>query len=134
MKKFSPGASVKSDYYYICDMCEVDDGRAILLWNKLPRRRGYFALCYQCLAKLYLQEYIDKPINLTVVRAVIPERLRNKIFERDGYRCVNCGGTEDLQIDHIIPLSRGGETKESNLQTLCRGCNQNKGTSYAKGR
>jgi 5-methylcytosine-specific restriction endonuclease McrA len=34
-----------------------------------------------------------------------------------------------LEADHIIPLSRGGETELSNLQTLCKVCNRRKGTS-----
>jgi 5-methylcytosine-specific restriction endonuclease McrA len=34
-----------------------------------------------------------------------------------------------LEADHTIPLSRGGETEMSNLQTLCKECNRKKGTS-----
>ncbi len=62
----------------------------------------------------------------TIKRAVIPEALRDSVFERDGHVCRECGSTSDLQIDHIVPLSRGGSTVEGNLQALCEGCNKRK--------
>jgi hypothetical protein len=55
MKKYSPGASVKDDYAYICDCCEIEDGRPTLVWHQLPKRKGHFCLCYECLAKLNRQ-------------------------------------------------------------------------------
>ena len=49
--------------------------------------------------------------------------LRLKVFERDGYRCVRCGGAGRLECDHVIPLHQNGELYEiGNLQALCRGC------------
>lgn len=53
--------------------------------------------------------------------------VRQAIFARDKHRCVCCGSTEDLTIDHIIPVSKGGESDFDNLQTLCLSCNANKG-------
>jgi len=41
--------------------------------------------------------------------------------------CYNCGSKENLSIDHIIPLSRGGSHSIGNLMTLCRTCNSSKG-------
>lgn len=60
-----------------------------------------------------------------VERAKVSNELRQEIFERDGYTCVNCGSTEkeSLEIDHIMPISKGGKTEPGNLQTLCRNCN-----------
>ena len=50
--------------------------------------------------------------------------LQIAIFERDGYKCVRCGSTESLLVDHID----GDKTHEcpENLQTLCKGCNRRK--------
>lgn len=42
--------------------------------------------------------------------------------------CANCGTTEALQIDHKIPVSRGGTSDIENLQPLCARCNILKGT------
>jgi hypothetical protein len=53
--------------------------------------------------------------------------LRLEIFARDGNRCLCCGTDEQLSLDHIVPLSKGGTNDESNLQTLCRRCNSAKG-------
>lgn len=44
-----------------------------------------------------------------------------------GNRCVKCGSTEELTIDHIIPLSKGGGDEPQNWQTLCKPCNVRKG-------
>lgn len=64
-----------------------------------------------------------------VERAKVSNELRQEIFERDGYTCVNCGSTEkeSLEIDHIMPISKGGKTEPDNLQTLCHDCNIRKG-------
>lgn len=59
-------------------------------------------------------------------RAAIPARRREAIYERDGYQCVWCGQTENLSLDHIVPVSKGGGDERSNLQTLCRSCNSRK--------
>lgn len=66
-----------------------------------------------------------------VERAKVSKELRQEIFERDGYTCVNCGSTkkESLEIDHIMPISKGGKTEPGNLQTLCRNCNIRKGNN-----
>ena len=47
---------------------------------------------------------------------------------RKAYRdkCSNCGIGYNLQYDHIVKFSHGGENTASNLQILCRACNQRK--------
>lgn len=49
--------------------------------------------------------------------------VRTFIFGRDKYRCVKCGSTKRLTIDHIIPVYSGGSDDFNNLQTLCNKCN-----------
>ena len=60
---------------------------------------------------------------------------RLRVLERDGYRCLACGTTANLTMDHIVPASLGGRGKQKNLQTLCHPCNRAKGlktTNYRR--
>lgn len=58
--------------------------------------------------------------------------LRYKVLSRDNFRCVICGQGQNphlgitLEVDHIAPYSKGGETTLDNLQTLCNKCNSGK--------
>ena len=55
---------------------------------------------------------------------------REQIKARDGHRCVYCGSTEDLTIDHVTPKCRGGVDHADNCVTACRPCNQRKGSMH----
>jgi hypothetical protein len=57
---------------------------------------------------------------------------RARILERDGHKCTRCGATERLQIDHIVPVSKGGGSVDLNLSTLCARCNMAKGNRNAQ--
>jgi hypothetical protein len=60
----------------------------------------------------------------------IRPRDRFDIFQRDGFMCRYCGkvpGETELQIDHMVPLSKGGTNSLLNLITSCRLCNAGKG-------
>ena len=65
-------------------------------------------------------------------RALMTKKLRESIKRRDNYTCCNCGNSIYkepnllLEIDHIIPIVKGGQTVENNLQTLCWKCNRAK--------
>ena len=43
------------------------------------------------------------------------------------YCCANCGIEENIQMDHIHPLAKGGEHCIDNIQPLCGSCNSSKG-------
>ena len=65
-------------------------------------------------------------------RALMTNKLRECIKKRDDFTCRFCGNSTYLEpnllleIDHIIPVSKGGCTIEDNLQTLCWKCNRAK--------
>ena len=65
-------------------------------------------------------------------RILMTKKLREFIKKRDNYTCCICGNSTHtepnllLEIDHIVPVSKGGVTEEKNLQTLCWKCNRTK--------
>jgi hypothetical protein len=75
----------------------------------------------------------DHPSIIHKTRRQVSDRLRFRIFYRDGMTCKICGKSRakyqdlELAVDHIFPWSKGGETVFENLQTLCRSCNGGKG-------
>ena len=72
---------------------------------------------------------IDRRIVLSGPQATrsIPQHVKAAVWQRDGGRCRQCGDNNYLEFDHIIPFAQGGATSETNLQLLCRRCNQQKG-------
>lgn len=82
---------------------------------------------------VYLSEKIKFNKSVAGQRTLMTSKLRQAIKERDGFACKSCGiSTSEephllLEIDHIIPVSKGGMTTEDNLQTLCWKCNRSKG-------
>ena len=65
------------------------------------------------------------------MRENISYELRQAVFERDNYTCQYCGRSydeADLEIEHIIPISKGGNNDIRNLATACGACNRAKGT------
>jgi len=60
----------------------------------------------------------------------VPDSIRYKVLKVGKQRCALCGITAKdrmLDVDHIIPRSHGGSSKEENLQVLCAKCNRSKG-------
>jgi ATP adenylyltransferase len=56
--------------------------------------------------------------------------MRLRVLEAGGRRCAICGATHKdrlLDVDHIIPRSKGGPSTFENLQVLCSKCNRSKG-------
>lgn len=65
---------------------------------------------------------------------------RERVYKRDGMRCQLCGikvrriktyRDDQASVDHIVPLSIGGDHTYANVQTCCMRCNSEKGISIA---
>jgi hypothetical protein len=59
----------------------------------------------------------------------IPNSTLLRVVRRDNNTCQKCGKhlrDEEIEIDHIIPISRGGSSVESNLRVTCMKCNRQK--------
>ena len=56
-------------------------------------------------------------------------RARRRVLDAANWRCAQCGQYGN-EVDHILPLDRGGDPWASdNLQVLCRGCHTQKTAS-----
>lgn len=89
--------------------------RAINQRNKTPGKcAGYY--------------YIDtEKYKSKIKRKNYSDEERKIIYNKSGGRCELCGmrlSFMDMTLDHIIPLSMGGEDSMENLQTACYACNQ----------
>jgi 5-methylcytosine-specific restriction endonuclease McrA len=81
-----------------------------------------------------VMKYLDIPVRFSDIKEVIncksrkkiPPAIRSEILAAHGFKCKWCGrdsGDVKLEIDHIVPVSKGGLTEKRNLQVLCRECN-----------
>jgi hypothetical protein len=65
-----------------------------------------------------------------VATRVIPPLTNRELFLRDAHLCMYCGGEfleSNLTRDHVVPMSRGGKDRWSNVVAACRACNTRKG-------
>lgn len=100
--------------------------------------------------KIWLKNIISIPADLTTKYLLIPKEeipfykfnaksrlinkdaklwfsIRDEILKRDNYTCKYCGIRGGiLEVDHIIPFSKGGGYSFDNLTTACRKCNRQK--------
>lgn len=59
----------------------------------------------------------------------LPTTIRFEVLRRDRYRCVYCGtdaSRDRIEVDHVIPRSRGGTDRMDNLVAACQRCNGGK--------
>ena len=59
----------------------------------------------------------------------LPKFRKKVLFNRDGWRCQYCGcrvNRETAEVEHVVPVSRGGGSSWSNCTTSCRPCNKSK--------
>lgn len=55
-------------------------------------------------------------------------KIRLQVLDRDGAQCGYCQDRNGpLEVDHVIPVSKGGKEDLSNLVVACRSCNASKG-------
>lgn len=103
------------------------------------------AICLEFLEKADVLQYYEQTVaspggsfNIPAVLKLasftyVPKRRhvrvqlsRKNIYRRDLFTCQYCGSENDLTIDHILPVSRGGTWSWENLVTACNECNWRK--------
>lgn len=105
------------------DMSEILDRALALLVSQLEKRR--------CGAT-----DSPRPRRSHANGRYVPAEVRRGVFERDGHQCTHvsdkghrCEARSRLELDHVIPLARGGRTEAADLRLLCRQHNQHEAES-----
>jgi len=115
----------------------------IIKLNKIFKKYVVFQLQDNSFVKVFIRDIVLDtllPTNLIQIeekkekkkkeRNSISPKLRFDVFRRDKFVCQYCGAcgpNVELEVDHIIPISRGGTDEMSNLKTTCFDCNRGKG-------
>lgn len=111
------------DYVRYPYIDEVSDRTFSMPYSSIVKRQ-------KALEKIGYETTIRK-YKMSNQRKLMTKKLREEIMERDNYTCQICGkympDRIGLQIDHIVPVSKGGKTVPSNLRVLCSRCNGHKG-------
>jgi len=128
----------KPEYYYWVNANELlcclvsDDGRidsftklvdmlAELTEGRIPDR---------------FKDALEGPYRVKKYPRPCPEvwkHIKARILRRDDYTCAYCGKRGGkLEVDHILPISRGGEHDDANLTAACAPCNRRKSNKTVK--
>jgi 5-methylcytosine-specific restriction endonuclease McrA len=74
-------------------------------------------------------DFIEKVIKSRLYNSDVKlwKKISLEVFERDKFTCAYCGKTGGkIEVDHIVPISKGGSNHLSNLVTACVKCNRQK--------
>ena len=104
--------------------------------SSLESIRAYLAIRSACVEALVAadeawEQHLSNPKSARHIKL----SQRFSIFKRDGYRCQICGASPSngdgvrLEVDHKVPVARGGSGCNDNLWTLCFDCNRGKGVN-----
>ena len=135
---FPRARSSRDGLFYKCRECANEYSRA---WNRANREkvaewRARNPGVIDATRKRWLNANREQA-NVYVQRRLMLKRgayvedvRRSVLYERDGGRCGICGqhvGIEDASVDHVLPLSKGGEHSYANTQIAHLSCNVRKG-------
>jgi len=114
-------------FYYLYD-CYIkiakDEEMDLILWEKLHK----WSTTEKPKEKLKSPIIeIQKAKEAAEQKTKVMPAMRWQVFQRDDWKCVSCGRSSHdnviLNMDHILPRSKGGPDSIDNLQTLCWECN-----------
>lgn len=92
----------------------------------LRQRAELKMLCESKIQEFIINRDLNTWDNKLMDNSELDDNLRERIILESNGRCSMCGKIEEedrLEIDHIIPILRGGRTSYENLQVLCKKCN-----------
>lgn len=100
----------------------VNKPEMIFTWPMQPE--PLLAEKFTALVRLHNQS-LQRVVEGTVDRH-IPRNVRQRVWQKYGGKCADCGATDYLEFDHIVPVAKGGSNSDQNIQLLCRKCNLSK--------
>jgi HNH endonuclease len=119
-EKCRPGLWLYRGLFHLVDSWQESDGKRQVCKFKLVVVDG--------------QDDEQPPMLPPRLRRSIPRAIKIAVWQRDGGKCVVCGGTKKLQFDHIVPISKGGTSNTvDNIQLLCARHNLAKGALEFQG-
>ena len=96
----------------------------------VEQRKNLIKICNEKVKK-YQEKFGDKIwIHRARSSRVIPGSMRYNVLKKAKNRCELCGIHKDekaLDVDHIVPINKGGPNVIENMQALCYTCNSQKG-------
>lgn len=112
---------------FVNKIMELKERWALDMYGKV---RAYLYICTEL--ERYLYNRISQKFgSIQTERERISDELKQEILQKFDFRCAHCkrhmiDNNTILEIDHIIPLNRGGTNSKTNLQALCKECNRKK--------
>lgn len=70
---------------------------------------------------------VDPPGDSSSRSRYVSKQTKESVYVRDSGRCSLCGSNDNLEYDHVVPFSKGGNSSTSNIRLLCRSCNRRRG-------
>ncbi len=107
-------------WYGNSDIHISDKGMEVLIEDWVERNG------VQCGYPIILEYLLGRLTKRIKPNRYIPKELRVRVLKEYHHRCVLCLATEQLEMDHIKPMSKGGLNVFKNLQVLCKKCNREK--------
>ncbi len=109
-EKIKPGIWSDNGYFHLVDSWIESDGK-----------RNVFKFKLIAIDEIDDEMLAEDTNNREVTRSrIIPTSVKLEVWKRDGGKCVECGATDELHFDHIVPYSKGGTSlKAENIQLLC---------------
>ena len=81
----------------------------------------------------FVNEPLTETKELRRISRNIPRHIMLRVVRRDNSQCQICSKVlkdNEIEFDHIIPISKGGGSEEQNIRVICLGCNRNKSNKF----
>lgn len=109
-EKIKKGIWSDNGYFHLVDSWREDDGARSVFKFKLIAVEGVESD----------DSWEDAQETEAKRSRVIPTNIKLEVWQRDKGKCVECGASDELHFDHILPFSKGGTSlKSENVQLLC---------------